>query len=600
MIRGASLNKKLFWVTSMIVALATSIIGNVMFCAYYKVYLEKLAQATDIIMIENINVMLDMFQNVETYRSSILMEMHDLFPELESGKDIFEKYHNYLRLENKMDLLTEAVLKEKGMYVNYLLLGEELPLTSILNDSYDLFGSKTGTKNTVKILNGKIYQEEKWFQESLDEKDSIYWFRLPENKNMIYGACCLKISFWKKNQVQNADLGVMLIGIDVSRIITDYVNDLFHGELHYIITDEKNRIIYSNDDSVAEDYVYEMMELSAKGDNENFLCEIDGIEYRCFKQTLLNDMQLISYIPLRLYNIQMLENLWWLLLVFFVVLLGEMICMYCSLKKVTYPIRRLSQHMEMVCEPTPIHHKFKPINEVGILYCSYNEMVNRQQEVYYQMLQAQINPHFLYNTLDSISCIALINGENELSDLIVSLIAMLRYNVEDSRELVTLAQEIDMVKEYITVQQFRYDGKIAITYEISKEVNTVKIPKTILQPLVENAIQYGKKKDGRIGIKIQVLVQKYIKQVVEIHIVNDRENYDGNGIGMELLNGYLKGIHELKRNSSGIGIRNVHDRLRFVFGEEFGLSYQSTEKKIIAVVKIPLLYEEDMCGKKVI
>ena len=98
-------------------------------------------------------------------------------------------------------------------------------------------------------------------------------------------------------------------------------------------------------------------------------------------------------------------------------------------------------------------------------------MVNRQQEVYYQMLQAQINPHFLYNTLDSISCIALINGENELSDLIVSLIAMLRYNVEDSRELVTLAQEIDMVKEYITVQQFRYDGKIAITYEISKEVN---------------------------------------------------------------------------------------------------------------------------------
>lgn len=222
-------------------------------------------------------------------------------------------------------------------------------------------------------------------------------------------------------------------------------------------------------------------------------------------------------------------------------------------------------------------------DEIGILYDNYNDMMqhtNQLMDEKYQMgihlksaelkaLQSQINPHFLYNTLDLVNWLAFSGRTDDIHRAVVSLSKYYRLVLNKGEDTLTLEEELQHVGYYVKIQDIRFPGKITYIEEVSPSVMDSVVPKIILQPLVENAIQHGiwEKKEKKGTIRIWGGEEE---GVVCVKVIDD-------GIGMDA--GKLAHVMDgtLKSSGSSYGIRNVHARLQLMFGEEYGLSYESKE-----------------------
>uniref|UniRef100_UPI002729EC73 sensor histidine kinase n=1 Tax=Vallitalea guaymasensis TaxID=1185412 RepID=UPI002729EC73 len=188
-------------------------------------------------------------------------------------------------------------------------------------------------------------------------------------------------------------------------------------------------------------------------------------------------------------------------------------------------------------------------------------------------LQFQINPHFLYNTLESINYIAEIYDCNEISIMSQKLGEMFRYSLnKDSEEFVMFYQEENHIRNYIDIQNIRFDDKYSIITNVSEEIKKYKILKFILQPIVENAIKYGFRNREKGTIKIEAeVVEKYLMLTV---------TDDGIGISEEMLSKINEFINDMSFNldqtrGKSIGLRNVNLRIKMTCGDEYGIEIKS-------------------------
>jgi len=196
-------------------------------------------------------------------------------------------------------------------------------------------------------------------------------------------------------------------------------------------------------------------------------------------------------------------------------------------------------------------------------------------------LQSQINPHFLFNTLNTIARMALIENAPKTEELMYALSDILRYSLRNSDNLVTIETEINNIKKYLFIQYTRYNDRLKYEINISPKIMDFKIPVMTLQPIVENAIIHGlenKKEGGEIIISGNLVLNKFI--ILEI--------YD-NGIGIDEKK--LKLINEGTKSydsSTGLGICNVSDRIKHYFGNNYGLEVKSKLNEGTTVtIKIP-------------
>lgn len=184
-------------------------------------------------------------------------------------------------------------------------------------------------------------------------------------------------------------------------------------------------------------------------------------------------------------------------------------------------------------------------------------------------LQSQVNPHFLYNTLDSIRGMALVMKNHKIYEMTSSLSTLLRYNIKGADE-VTLEEELYIVSSYIKILQIRFSERFTYEIECTQELKNLKIPKMILQPLVENAIHHGIELMIEGG-KLRIQAARNNDGYVEI-IISD------NGVGIEEKK--LRELHEKLESHQGndehIGVYNVHNRIKLRYGHPFGLSIEST------------------------
>ena len=221
-------------------------------------------------------------------------------------------------------------------------------------------------------------------------------------------------------------------------------------------------------------------------------------------------------------------------------------------------------------------------DEIGILYDNYNRMIRRTAELMdeqYQMgqrlksaelkaLQSQINPHFLYNTLDMINWLAHAGRTNEICSTVVALSKYYRLTLNRGEDMLPLGKELSHVEYYIRIQNIRYPGRLVFCQEVSPDILDSMVPKILLQPLVENAIIHGilEKKEKQGTIRISGVMEE--DQTVCL-IVED----DGVGIDEETLRHILDG--SIRSQGSSYGIKNVNARIQMIFGEEYGLFYES-------------------------
>jgi two-component system, sensor histidine kinase YesM len=250
--------------------------------------------------------------------------------------------------------------------------------------------------------------------------------------------------------------------------------------------------------------------------------------------------------------------------------------------KITKPLLNLKKKLSLFGKKdlAVVSEQKRQVDEISQLESSYYQMVERinqlmlekdeekekQRKAELTALQSQINPHFLYNTLDAISWIARLKKQPDIERLISSLATFFRISLHKGDKFVTVEEEIRLVQSFVTIEQMRFPDKFEIEYDIDTTLQKVRILKLILQPIAENAIKHGiseKRGKGRIWIKGELLDDE-----VRFTVTDD-------GVGFQSGSTLAKPAEEVLFQS-GYGLRNVDERIKLEYGPQYGLRISST------------------------
>lgn len=268
-------------------------------------------------------------------------------------------------------------------------------------------------------------------------------------------------------------------------------------------------------------------------------------------------------------------------------------------RRFTRPLKALSERMKLV-EGGLLSAQIAPSGfyELQVINNVFDDMLGRlegmmdalvkarvsQKEAELKALQAQVNPHFLYNTLDVLNWRAVINHQDELARLIRSLGRMMRYNLTDGSRLVTLEEEILHLENYLALQKARYGEELTYRLEVPDTVRKLYVPKFLLQPIVENAVVHGLKgcKAGEVLVRAQAEDNRLCVDIMD----------NGIGFDQEMLKRIQEeGVETLK--SAGIGLSNVSERIRLRYGPPFGLTIMQREGCTQVRLTLSILHQPD-------
>lgn len=230
-----------------------------------------------------------------------------------------------------------------------------------------------------------------------------------------------------------------------------------------------------------------------------------------------------------------------------------------------------------------ISHQFnRMIDQIRRSNAQERDALVRKKNAEIKSLEAQINPHFLYNTLDAINWVAIDRKEYTISRMLTSLATILRYSIHKSNEIVTVKSELEYLRKYVYLQQQRFDYSFLCTIDAEDEVLDYKIHKLLIQPLLENTLVHGFPGNtgmDEVSIHIQALEQERLLQI----IVED------NGVGMseEMVQLFNHFDYQKERIESSIGVRNVITRLKLYYGEQGSFFVESGDDGTRITMRIP-------------
>ena len=232
-------------------------------------------------------------------------------------------------------------------------------------------------------------------------------------------------------------------------------------------------------------------------------------------------------------------------------------------------------------------------DELGILHRQFDHMVNEVnqliqtnylneiliKEAQFKALENQMNPHFLYNTLESINWRAKILGAKDISAMAEALGSLLRITLDHRSKQVPLQKELELIQYYITIQKYRFEDRLNFQTDIPQNLLSCYVLKLTLQPLVENAIRYGV---DRNGIRTVMICACYAKDTYGHKCVHIAVKDNGKGFPKEMLEQFYCG-----ENGNRVGLKNVHERLKSIYGNESGLLLQNTQEGACVSFDIP-------------
>lgn len=251
------------------------------------------------------------------------------------------------------------------------------------------------------------------------------------------------------------------------------------------------------------------------------------------------------------------------------------------------PINHLNRKMRQVAAgDLSVRAEISTYDEIGMLMERFNEMVRQidclvQQEAEnqkqlrlaeFKALQAQIKPHFLYNTLDSIIWLARVNDQNGVVRMVLSLTDFLKTGLSKGEEIIPLEQEIQHTTSYLYIQSVRYQGTFVHTITLEEGVRTCLVPKLIVQPLVENAIYHGMKRKREL-CHLRIWAGERDGRV-SIDVEDDGAGMDP-GRAAELRQALRR--RESGAGGTGYGVLNIGERIRVMYGEEYGVSFETEQ-----------------------
>ena len=394
-------------------------------------------------------------------------------------------------------------------------------------------------------------------------------------------------------------LGYMLANTEERTLFYEYLEPVYDGKVSQALILDKNREIVTSKDYESVGQVYEGVDR---------LPEVSGIENQDAKEIRIFYQGAFSKCGLYM-DIQKSEVLRdlkqmqiFLVAIFFLFLMiGGLLA--TSITRAMYkPIKNMTDTVEKVSKgDLSLRVDVTTEDEIGTLCREFNNMLDNLEDLIARVieeerlkkdaeleaLQYQITPHFMYNTLNSIKYAALIKGEKELGGLIGDFVELLQASINKKGTFISVADELHILKNYIHLQEFRYQGGFDVEYDISQEAYGCYIPRLILQPLVENSILHGidmKGGNGRLVIRGRVDGTRLTLSVID----------NGRGMSREQIQALLSSKAKKTNGLSAIGVPNVRERLELYYEEEGGIIYESSESGTIASIFLPVNREVNL------
>jgi two-component system sensor histidine kinase YesM len=394
--------------------------------------------------------------------------------------------------------------------------------------------------------------------------------------------------------------GVVLMDLKLL-VIAEATKDARLGKTGYLmVMNEKGEIIYSPAIKFIKNFPLQWI---SKGESGTFFKQVNGSKTQfIYQKSPFTNWITVGVFPSDEAVSEIREiNFYVICFVFFVCLFGVTASYYLS-NSMSRPISQLMSFMRKAeSGDLTVRYSEDRRDELGMLGRSFNKMLfqinklisltekqeRQKREAELRSLQEHIKPHFLYNTLDTINWMARKQGAEDVADLVGSLSRLFRIGLSQGRDRIPLSEEIEHIHSYLKIQKARYNDKLNYTLDVDERINHVTIPKLILQPIVENAIYHGIKErrgPGNILIKAKEWMGNLKIQIVD----------DGKGIPLERL-AVLKQNLEIPITEAedgkivGYGMRNTQARIKYLCGEQYGLSIDSEEGKGTAVsILLPL------------
>ncbi|WP_281884974.1 sensor histidine kinase [Paenibacillus sp. YYML68] len=463
-------------------------------------------------------------------------------------------------------------------------------------------GTLLGSLPDVPMRRNTGLTEQSWFRGALEAPDHLT-FSLPHVQNLYKGEYKWVVSMSKAMTItrQGKPEQVVLL-IDVNfKTIDDLLRRVSLGKKGYVyIIDESagNMVYHPQQQLIYAGLKYENVEQALKYTYGRYVDESSG-------EKRLITIKTVNNIGWKIIGVSYMDELVttrrevgaflvWLLL--FVIVLVLLISMFMS-ARISMPIKRLERSMRKVEQGDfDIHLEVQGDDEVGRLSRRFNLTVVRIRELMSQIiveqeakrkgelevLQAQINPHFLYNTLNSVVRMVGSGKSEDVVTMITSLSKFFRISLSKGKPVITVQEELEHVRHYLTIQKMRYKRKFDFAIRADDEVLACRTLKLVLQPAVENAIYHAIEMmvdEGFIDVTAQRVGSRVRLQVQD----------NGPGIAPDKLPQLLQG-NVTSVEGSGVGLRNVHERLRLQFGEPYGVELDS-ELEVGTTVTLWLPYE---------
>lgn len=481
-------------------------------------------------------------------------------------------------------------------------------------------------KNGRYSFTHENYWETDWYREISESKDAM-WFPLCEESRVVHSVsgryATLGIPIRSRGDAKL--LGVLLVEVQVEDILRE-MEEL--GQHFYIISPNKEMQIinerveqYENDviTAIEKQSIQTYYKNDLKPDyvdatsryitywRQDFkpsdLQNSGGYEL-CYAIVDANQWILVSCVPyLQIYRIPMLVGVLSLLGVLLLTFL-VMFMAHRASHTLTNPIKVLNDSVQKVgMGDFDIEIVKTSDDEIGDLSDQFAQMVRRIKELMSRiieeqriqrkyellLLQAQINPHFLYNTLDSIVWLVRMRKNEDAEIMLGALTEFFKTGLNRGHDTMSLDQEIKNVQSYLTIQMYRYKSKLSYEIEVDDAVRDVQLPKLILQPLVENSIYHGikeKEGSGRISIRCGMDGRDVLICIAD----------DGLGMPDEQLERIRTDMRTAKvKNRSSYGMQNVYERLRLFFHENCSMEIESSMHVGTCVrIRIPGKEETDV------
>ncbi|MFC4776936.1 sensor histidine kinase [Paenibacillus sp. GCM10023252] len=337
---------------------------------------------------------------------------------------------------------------------------------------------------------------------------------------------------------------------------------------------------------------------------------IGGTEHLVSYRTIeLTGWKAISISPMQDLNGKLVAFRKVIIIMLVLCVLVATILSFLMTNDISSPIRKFVHSMSYTKTGTlsePIVYTRR--DEFSFMFDHYNRMIRQLNELIQKLyvtearkkkaeldaLQAQINPHFLYNTLDSINWLAIDHQAPDISKMVTALSDFFRLSLNKGKNIITVQEELRQAESYLIIQQIRSNNRISYYINVEEELLRCLTVKLLLQPLIENAILHGIEKRRGTGV-IQITIHSLEPDKLTIEILD-------NGVGAEVdkLNEQLRSKPEEGAAVQSFGTRNVNDRIQMWFGEGYGLSYREHQGQgVLAVIELPIVhYMEEIADVK--